>query len=54
MILNLFVNNLYILSDIALSLDSFTLFIYLSVNNRLLTACVTVSTVLSTLFKILM
>ena len=44
----------YILIDIIQSLDLFTLFDHLFINNRLLTFYVTVLTVLSVLFKSLM
>ena len=44
-ILNLFVDNSHILSNIILSPDLFALFIYLFVNNKLLTIYVTVLTV---------
>ena len=39
-IFNLSDDNSYILEDIILQLDSFALFVHLSVNNRLLITCV--------------
>ena len=44
-LLSLSDNSSHILIDIVQSLDLFTLFDHLSVNNRLLTSCVTVSAV---------
>ena len=50
-IFNLSVNNLYILSNIALLLNLFTLFSYLFINNRLLITYIIISVIMSMLFK---
>ena len=44
-LLNLFINSSYILVDIIQSLDSFTLFDHLSINDRLLTFYIIVSAI---------